>query len=512
MLKKAESQNRMTFDQNDLFDLARGDEDSPSGASHRDSGGERMRARSAELRRHTGVGLHSRLVQEIKKQYRGDPRKQIAVFLERATLPAATGRKREVGEKTRSDYGFVLQQCVTDLRERKIFLENIPDLNQKHAINLVRYWGEQQHAEGTIQWRISILRRFLSWIGRESVIPKGRIWRQTLHEHGIRAGTNGRSNIAVLAKGWVDLGIDPKPIIAAVWQDEPVAGCCLEMMWALGLRFSETVQIQPRISDKGEYISVYRGTKGGKLREVPFSTDSAKRAWQREVLERAKVLADKHPKGILAVRGLRLEQMKNRLRYLVRQHGVNKRQLGISPHGLRHQFGTDLFRDLTGLPAPVLEQLPPAAYVEHAEKVRWALLEVSRQMGHERPSISAAYLSSVPRMNRVETSRLADWLAKLACCGEEFQAAGVTQAWVVGKCAFGLPISQGSALQVAVRLCTFDGSTAAMLRQLGVTLGATLDQRVTVLPWMDTDRPDEGAEILFRGSRLSNHAPGLSRE
>jgi len=486
----------MNFDERDLFDGGH-DGDEPQSPTNGNHAAGLARKRQAEKRRRTGVGLHSRLMQDLKKQYRGDPRKQIAVFLERATLPAASGRHREVGEKTRSDYGFILQQCVTDLRDSRIYLESIADLSQKTVITLVRYWGELGHAEGTIQWRVSILRRFLAWIGKENIVPKGRVWRQTLQAHGIVAGTVGRSNIAELPKGWVDLGIDPKPIIAAVWKDEPVAGSCLEMMWAFGLRFNETVQNQPRLSDKGEYLSIWRGTKGGRMREVPFSTIAEKRAWQHEVLERAKALADKHPKGTLSVRGLTLIQMKNRLRYLVRRYGVSKKELGISPHGLRHQFGTDLFRDLTGLPAPVLEQVPHEVYVENAAKVRWALLEVSRQMGHERPSISAAYISSIPKMNKVESSRLTEWLAKLGACGDEFRAIGATEAWVVGKCAFGLPVAEGSAVQIAVRIRSLDESTAALLRQLSVSLGATLAQRVTVLPWMDTDRPEDGAEILF---------------
>jgi site-specific recombinase XerD len=457
----------------------------------------RRRAKDKEKRGRYGVGLHRNLMIAIRNKYRGDPRKQVAAFLDEAVLPAANGRRREVSEKTRSDYGNILQQCITDLAERRVYLENISDFTQKQVINLVRYWGEQKHAEGTIQWRVSILRRFLAWIGKDTVVPKGKVWRQTLRQNGIEAGTVGRSHLPTLPKGWVDLGIDARKIIEEVRAQEAVAGCILDCMWAFGLRFNESVQLQPRVSDKGTYLSVYRGTKGGKLREVPFSGNAARRSWQHQVLECAKSLADRHPKGVLAIKGLSLIQMKNRLRYLLRQHGISKDELGVTPHGLRHQFGTDLFQELTGLPAPVLEKVPHEVYVEHAEKVRWALLEVSRQMGHERPSISGAYLSSVPKMDRVETARLADWLARMSTCGDAFHAAGVVEAWVVGKCAFGLPLADGGALQVAARVRTLDSATAAAFQQLATALGGTLALRVAVNPWMDAERPDEGAEILF---------------
>lgn len=457
---------------------------------------ERRRDKEKDKRGRYGVGVHKNLMMSIRAKHRGDPRKQVAVFLGEAILLAANGRRREVSEKTRTDYGKILQQCITDLAERRVYIENISDLTQKQVLNLVRYWGEQKHAEGTIQWRVSILRRFLSWIGKDNVVPKGKIWRQTLRQNGIEAGTVGRSYLPTMPKGWVDLGIDAKKVIEAVRAEDAVAGCILECMWAFGLRFSESLQIQPRVSDKGAYLSIYRGTKGGKLRDVPFSGNPARRAWQHEVLERAKLLADKHPKGVLAARGLTLQQMKNRLRRVLRQHGIRKDGLGVTPHGLRHQFGTDLFQELTGLPAPVLEKVPHEVYVEHAEKVRSALLDISRQLGHERPSISGAYLSSVPKMDRIETARLTDWLAKMGTCGDAFNAAGVVEAWVVGKCAFGLPLGDGGALQVAVRVRTIDSGMAA-LEQLEMALGNKLAIRVAVNPWRSADRPDEGAEILF---------------
>lgn len=211
----------------------------------------RRRTKEKEKRGRYGVGLHKNLMLTIRGKHRGDPRKQIAEFLDAAVLPAANGRRREVSEKTRSDYGNILQQCVTDLAERRVYLENIADLTQKHVLNLVRYWGEQKHAEGTIQWRVSILRRFLAWIGKETVVPKGSAWRQTLRQNGIEAGTIGRSQLPTMPKGWVDMGIDAKKVIEEVRAEDAVAGCILESMWAFGLRFNEGVQLQPRVSDKG---------------------------------------------------------------------------------------------------------------------------------------------------------------------------------------------------------------------------------------------------------------------
>lgn len=185
------------------------------------------------------------------------------------------------------------------------------------------------------------------------------------------------------------------------------------------------------------------------------------------------------------------------LRYLLRMHGIRKDDLGVTPHGLRHQFGTDLFMELTGLPAPVLEKVPHEVYEQEIETVRAALLEISRQMGHERPSISGAYLSSVPKMGRVKTARLADWLAQLGQCGEAFAAAGVVEAWVVGKGAFGLPLEAGEPLHVAVRLTSADSRMAAAIEQLEKALAHKLAIDVGASVWLKASRPPDGAEILF---------------
>ena len=86
--------------------------------------------------------------------------------------------------------------------------------------------------------------------------------------------------------------------------------------------------------------------------------------------------------------------MKNRMTYLVRKHGVSKKAMGVTMHGLRHQFACDLFRELTGLEPPVMRDTDVSTYGEHADAVRSAVLEVARQMGHERGEITFAYIGA----------------------------------------------------------------------------------------------------------------------
>jgi integrase len=115
-------------------------------------------------------------------------------------------------------------------------------------------------------------------------------------------------------------------------------------------------------------------------------------------------VASWHPKGELGWRELTLEQSKTRMRGFLRAAGVTRSDLGVTAHGLRHQYATDLFQELTGLPAPVLRKAPYSAYVQEKEKVAAAFLEISRRMGHERPRVTQVYGGSVHRLRNDDSA------------------------------------------------------------------------------------------------------------
>lgn len=193
-----------------------------------------------------------------------------------------------------------------------------------------------------------------------------------------------RAEITTAPMDQADMGLDVDAVVEGIRKTEPVIACALETMRAFGLRESEAIQLQPRVSDKGDYLLVYRGTKGGKPRTVPFSKDPERLAWQKSVLATAKEHSNAHPQGLLALEGVTLGQMKNRLRHVLRGN-VARSGAVVTPHSLRSQYATDLFRELTGLSAPVLRQLPQHVYAKHQAPVHAALVEISRRLGHERP-------------------------------------------------------------------------------------------------------------------------------
>jgi integrase len=122
------------------------------------------------------------------------------------------------------------------------------------------------------------------------------------------------------------------------------------------------------------------------------------------VLDAAKRSASRHPKGRLCNPRLTIEQAKRRFFYVVGEKlGVTKNELGVTVHGLRHEYANDLYGRVSGSPSTVRG----GSIVDRAadEKARH---EVSQHLGHARLSITASYTGSRargrPRSNATETT------------------------------------------------------------------------------------------------------------
>ena len=65
----------------------------------------------------------------------------------------------------------------------------------------------------------------------------------------------------------------------------------------------------------------------------------------------------------------------------------------MTAHGLRHQFAQEFHVELTDVQAPIRGGDACA----DAETLKAALLEIARQLGHNRTTITCAYLGSPAR-------------------------------------------------------------------------------------------------------------------
>ena len=154
----------------------------------------------------------------------------------------------------------------------------------------------------------------------------------------------------------------------------------LELQQAFGLRREEAIKFQPSYADQGDHL-VLKGswTKGGKERVIPVRTEQ-----QRDVLNRTRRLA-----GF----GSLIPSNRNYV-HQMRIYEGNTRRAGLSHmHGLRHAYAQNRYEELTSWKAPAAggpksKSLNPEQRKADSE----ARLIISRELGHERASITNAYL------------------------------------------------------------------------------------------------------------------------
>ena len=154
-----------------------------------------------------------------------------------------------------------------------------------------------------------------------------------------------------------------------------------------GLRRKEAVCFRPHIcfDRDNQVVQVYQGTKGGRYRVLPVRTES-----QREALEACCKLAKRHSDHI-GDPDRTLEQNLRRFQYVLEQLGATRDKLGITAHGLRHEYANNRYQDLTGEKSP-LQGGSAEVFVQDETKA--ARRKIAEELGHSRLRVTTAYYGS----------------------------------------------------------------------------------------------------------------------
>jgi integrase len=431
---------------------------------------------------------------------------QIAFIAEQAQrlggVPAAIGRVRNVSADTLFHLFEDTMRFLRDyVRSQGGRLDSLDEFSRKHLVMGLREMEERDYSPAHIQNTTSSLRRVFDMLGKRGVVPVGKELERLLEANGLEPVR--RDYIPELAKGWRDSGHDQEKLLGMIRAADEQVGIAADLMAAFGLRPREAVCLQPAVSwnEAAGVLLVTRGTKGGKTRQVPLFRNPVRRAFQLEVIQRAIDMSkrDHRTKGTVGFATLTLEQALERVRTVMRSLGITRDGLGITPHGLRHQFGCDFFTDRCGLAAPVLATVDASVYLANRHKVEEAMLDTSRALGHERMAITGAYAGTVGRRTKND-KRLVETLSALGNeqVARAFAAAGVTEAWVVGPHAAGVEPRKAGLLVVNVRLGEYKpGQAVQDLEKLGAAISSAMGGlRTFVAPV--SDAPDGGVEILFQ--------------
>jgi integrase len=292
-----------------------------------------------------------------------------------AVLKARNGARRDgavASFATRDKRADVLYAGFQRLRDLNFRLETVQSLRGKHIEVLVKDWRERGLSASTLQNNLSIFRSFAEWIGKAGMVCG--------IEHYLGSGTVARSSIARKDRTWSGRGIDVTAKVEEIRRKDERVALQLQLQLAFGLRAREAMQLRPHLADKGSYLSITHGTKGGRDRVEPIRTPE-----QRALLERAKTFCAT-PSSSTSDPQRRLSQWKNHFYLVVRSCGITRKE-GITSHGLRHQYASERYRELAGTESPVRGGAPVDRDTDRA--VRYVVAE---ELGHSREEITTHYL------------------------------------------------------------------------------------------------------------------------
>ena len=274
--------------------------------------------------------------------------------------------KEEGSYTTKRDRRYHVKMIARQLAEAGFMRMKAKNLKRKHVDALVERWKNDGIGIGTFKNRMSALRWVFAKVGKPfSVAPEN-------SAYGI-----GRRQYVTNVNKAVSL---PHGNLERV--KCPYVRMSLELQREFGLRREEAIKIDVAWADRGSRL-VLKGswTKGGRPREIPIRTEA-----QREVLERAKVLAATTPKGTL----IPTAQYKDQVRRYERQTaaaGLHKL------HGLRHAYAQNRYFELTGRLAPAAPGGKPRQLPRSERPLdREARDIISQELGHGREQITALYL------------------------------------------------------------------------------------------------------------------------
>jgi site-specific recombinase XerC len=272
-------------------------------------------------------------------------------------------RNRDGSHATQRDRERVLTLIADQLHALGYRGMNTRSLKPKHVEALLAHWRAGDLSVGTIKNRLAALRWWAQKVDRQNVIARS------------------NDHYGIPERRFVSDGSKAKTIGVTALEKvrDPHVCMSLELQSAFGLRREEAIKFVPSYADKGDHLLLKASwTKGGKARTIPVRTEA-----QRLVLDRAHRLAG----------GGSLIPSERNYRQQLRVYERHTANAGLSNlHGLRHQYAQTRYEELTGWEAPAAGgPLTRTLSTDQRALDRQTRLTISRELGHERPSIVAVY-------------------------------------------------------------------------------------------------------------------------
>jgi site-specific recombinase XerC len=273
---------------------------------------------------------------------------------------------RDGGYSTQATRRRILDRIANQLHELGFRRMQPKSLKPKHVDALVSLWKDQGIRVGTLKNRLSALRWWAKKVNKADIIAK----------HNSHYGIGKRKQVAETSKA---NEIDQERFSKI---SDPYVRLSIRLQAAFGLRREESIKFSPGYAIQDNHIKLKASwTKGGRARTVPIRTDE-----QRQLLEEVRAFAKG---GALIPAHLNYVQQLNRYQRQLRNTGMKKL------HGLRHAYAQQRYEEMTGWRAPVAGGPASKSLNEDQRALDLkARAVISRELGHNRVRVSAAYLGT----------------------------------------------------------------------------------------------------------------------
>ena len=311
-------------------------------------------------------------------------------------------KKKQISQKTTEARLYGVCASLNTLLDPGFAIKTLDHVGAKHIAALHASWcevgGRHQKSSGRIHNLNCYLRLLFDLhLGKHGLVKPVSFY----------AADCKRTYAAVEDKSWEGQNLDVEAIIggiAAQGGDHQIVAAQLELCLAFGLRVSESWLARPlQLLDEGigrEILRIQHGTKGGRPRDLPLIELA-----QLDVLTRVASFARGQHQTMIPVR-YSLPQWRNRYYTIVRAHGLQRDNeggsLGVTTHGLRHQYLHALYKRLTGCDAPI-----KGATTIAMDTHRAALKTLIEHAGHSDVRKASAYLGSPTLIRKLDRLKAA---------------------------------------------------------------------------------------------------------
>jgi len=389
-------------------------------------------------KKETGIAVEQLIL--LEQRLRGNALEQWKRYVNDASLPAQTGRKREAGFRTRGLYRERVITALKLLPKLGMSVGNLREFSVTHLKALYAHWEEHGASAATLQNMYTALFRLLVRLGKPNV---------PLLKDLLKDPTRAERNYVKEDEFTFEaLGHDKFAFFKKVEAYCPITACQCRLMDAFYMRRKEAVMCHPLEADRGDHLWLTHGTKGGLPRAVPITTER-----QRELVEEAKKLSGGARKGVLKAHlDYNIQQALDHFNYVVgKKFGLNMKTMGMTPRGMRQGGIIRRYKTKTsGYDAPVTGgKLAPKEIHDRATR------EIAPEMGHRRTSVFASYGGSYHRENGKRNRYLKDVAAYFHDdeVSAQLRSAGITRLVLLEDAADGRKPDTGS-------VCAWEGHSS----------------------------------------------------